>query len=150
MAWHGMARQLPPPPLQQLARGRPAAPTRPPPLTISAATTTTTAPLLLQVHVPGEAVMLGKDLAYPSFGWDNEYGAKEVDVAAFRCGRGLGFRAALSRGLGHSVGRSSAGPRRWLWQQSGAGLFVRQAGWVGGGWVAGVAWLGAKCSAPAV
>ena len=37
-----------------------------------------------RVMVPSETVVLGKDLAYPSFGWDNEYGRKEVQVAAFR------------------------------------------------------------------
>ena len=38
----------------------------------------------LQVRVPAEAVVLGKDVSYPSFGWDNEYGHKEIDVQAFR------------------------------------------------------------------
>ncbi len=29
-------------------------------------------------------MVLGKDLSYPSFGWDNEYGRKEVAVQSFR------------------------------------------------------------------
>ncbi len=32
----------------------------------------------------GERVVLGKHIAYPSFGWDNEYGSKEVDVGSFK------------------------------------------------------------------
>ncbi len=39
----------------------------------------------LQVSVPADTVVLGKDLDYPSFGWDNEYGRKAIDVQAFRC-----------------------------------------------------------------
>lgn len=38
----------------------------------------------VQVPVAGEKVVLGKDIAYPSFGWDNEYGAKEVNVQSFK------------------------------------------------------------------
>ena len=37
-----------------------------------------------RVAVAGETVVLGKPLAYPSFGWDNEYGRKEVQVQPFR------------------------------------------------------------------
>ena len=37
-----------------------------------------------RVAVPGETVVLGKPLEYPSFGWDNEYGQKEVPVEPFR------------------------------------------------------------------
>lgn len=36
------------------------------------------------VTVEGETVVLGKDLAYPSFGWDNEYGRREIEVPSFR------------------------------------------------------------------
>ncbi len=36
------------------------------------------------LQVAGEAVVLGKLLDYPSFGWDNEYGRKEVDVQPFK------------------------------------------------------------------
>jgi hypothetical protein len=32
------------------------------------------------IEVPGEEVVLGKDRAYPSFGWDNEYGRREMQV----------------------------------------------------------------------
>ncbi|GFR49285.1 hypothetical protein Agub_g11294 [Astrephomene gubernaculifera] len=35
------------------------------------------------VSVRGGAVVLGKDMAYPSFGWDNEYGRKEIHVKPF-------------------------------------------------------------------
>ncbi|OQR80902.1 hypothetical protein ACHHYP_17081 [Achlya hypogyna] len=38
-------------------------------------------PLLV---VAGGAVHLGKSVDYPSFGWDNEYGAKDVEVGPFR------------------------------------------------------------------
>ncbi|EQC27515.1 hypothetical protein SDRG_14715 [Saprolegnia diclina VS20] len=36
------------------------------------------------VTVAGGAVHLGKNTSYPSFGWDNEYGAKDVEVGPFR------------------------------------------------------------------
>ncbi|PNG62163.1 Iron(II)-dependent oxidoreductase EgtB, partial [Tetrabaena socialis] len=39
------------------------------------------------VAVKGETVVLGKDIAYPSFGWDCEYGSKEVHVAGFRASK---------------------------------------------------------------
>ncbi|GLC40818.1 hypothetical protein PLESTB_000019400 [Pleodorina starrii] len=41
-------------------------------------------PVNSMVTVAGEKVVLGKDISYPSFGWDNEYGRKEVQVAGFR------------------------------------------------------------------
>ena len=37
--------------------------------------------------VRGEAVVLGKPLEYPSFGFDCEYGRKRVDVPTFRASR---------------------------------------------------------------
>lgn len=37
--------------------------------------------------VAGEKVVLGKPDDYASFGWDNEYGRKEIDVRAFRASR---------------------------------------------------------------
>lgn len=42
-------------------------------------------PVNTLVEVAAEQVVLGKDLAFPNFGWDNEYGRKDVNVAAFRC-----------------------------------------------------------------
>lgn len=36
------------------------------------------------VEVAGERVVLGKPLAYPSFGFDNEYGRKVVKVQPFK------------------------------------------------------------------
>ncbi|KDO16931.1 hypothetical protein SPRG_17611, partial [Saprolegnia parasitica CBS 223.65] len=41
-------------------------------------------PVNPMVAVAGGAVHLGKDTSYPSFGWDNEYGAKDVVVGPFR------------------------------------------------------------------
>ncbi|KDO27547.1 hypothetical protein SPRG_06815 [Saprolegnia parasitica CBS 223.65] len=41
-------------------------------------------PVNPMVAVAGGAVHLGKDASYPSFGWDNEYGAKDVVVGPFR------------------------------------------------------------------
>jgi hypothetical protein len=37
--------------------------------------------------VDQETVSLGKALDYPSFGWDNEYGGKDVTVGPFRASR---------------------------------------------------------------
>jgi hypothetical protein len=34
--------------------------------------------------VQGEEVALGKPTDYPSFGWDNEYGRRVVDVKPFK------------------------------------------------------------------
>lgn len=34
--------------------------------------------------VPAQTVVLGKPLDYPSFGWDNEYGRKVIEVQAFK------------------------------------------------------------------
>ena len=34
-----------------------------------------------------EQVTLGKPIDYPSFGWDNEYGSKEVEVQPFKASR---------------------------------------------------------------
>jgi len=36
------------------------------------------------VSVPGCSVTLGKDKGYPSYGWDNEYGSRQVQVKAFK------------------------------------------------------------------
>lgn len=41
------------------------------------------APANTFVHVPGGAVRIGKPRGCPSFGWDNEYGERTVDVAPF-------------------------------------------------------------------
>lgn len=37
------------------------------------------------VQVSAEHVVLGKDIDYPGYGWDNEYGRRDIDVSAFRC-----------------------------------------------------------------
>lgn len=41
------------------------------------------------VHVPGARVRIGKPRTFPSFGWDNEYGCREVDVPPFRASQYL-------------------------------------------------------------
>lgn len=39
------------------------------------------------LDVAAERVVLGKHVDYPSFGWDNEYGRRAVEVPAFRASR---------------------------------------------------------------
>lgn len=46
-------------------------------------------PLNELVAVPGGAVRIGKPRDWPSYGWDNEYGERVVDVAPFRVQRFL-------------------------------------------------------------
>lgn len=41
------------------------------------------------VDVPAGKVVLGKPTSFPSFGWDNEYGAREVDVPSFEAAKFL-------------------------------------------------------------
>lgn len=41
-------------------------------------------PVARQVAVPAGRVSLGKPRDWPSFGWDNEYGRREVEVQAFQ------------------------------------------------------------------
>lgn len=41
------------------------------------------------VHVPAGKVTLGKPRDFPSFGWDNEYGHRDVDVPAFAASKFL-------------------------------------------------------------
>ncbi len=48
------------------------------------------APANALVEVPAQRVVLGRDRAAPSYyGWDNEFGRREVDVPAFRASRHL-------------------------------------------------------------
>jgi len=46
-------------------------------------TTTTTQELLAFRAVAGGVAMLGKPRSWPTFGWDNEYGARSIEVDAF-------------------------------------------------------------------
>jgi hypothetical protein len=39
------------------------------------------------IAVAGEKVTLGKPVDYPSYGWDNEYGSKAIDVPSFAASR---------------------------------------------------------------
>ncbi|WP_285518428.1 SUMF1/EgtB/PvdO family nonheme iron enzyme, partial [Thermolongibacillus altinsuensis] len=39
------------------------------------------------VKIPAGSVVLGKDKSSPRYGWDNEYGRHEADVAAFQASR---------------------------------------------------------------
>src|SRR6201999_2035261 len=41
------------------------------------------------LEVPAGEAQLGKPLDHPSFGWDNEYGARSTAVPAFRASRSL-------------------------------------------------------------
>ncbi len=49
------------------------------------------APQIAEDHVlvPAGQVKIGKPSDYPSFGWDNEYGTREVHVPEFRAGKSL-------------------------------------------------------------
>jgi 5-histidylcysteine sulfoxide synthase/putative 4-mercaptohistidine N1-methyltranferase len=46
-----------------------------------------TAPDNSLVKIPAGSVVLGKDKSSPRYGWDNEYGRHEADVAAFQASR---------------------------------------------------------------
>ncbi len=48
-----------------------------------------TEPEMDMIEVPSGQVTLGKKRAYPSFGWDNEYGHLELKISAFEAGRNL-------------------------------------------------------------
>ncbi|GFO67606.1 SAM-dependent methyltransferase [Geomonas limicola] len=41
------------------------------------------------VYVPGGKVVLGKDASHPLYGWDNEYGSHEAEVAGFAASKYL-------------------------------------------------------------
>jgi formylglycine-generating enzyme required for sulfatase activity/2-polyprenyl-3-methyl-5-hydroxy-6-metoxy-1,4-benzoquinol methylase len=49
----------------------------------SYATTPSEAPTNLLVSVPAQNVSIGKPRDFPTFGWDNEYGQRSIDVPAF-------------------------------------------------------------------
>ncbi len=42
-----------------------------------------------QVSVPAGVAVLGKPVDFPSFGWDNEYGVRKVDVPTFKASKFL-------------------------------------------------------------
>uniref|UniRef100_A0A383W2U2 Generic methyltransferase n=1 Tax=Tetradesmus obliquus TaxID=3088 RepID=A0A383W2U2_TETOB len=66
------------------------------------------------LHVAGSRVVLGKPDDFPSFGFDNEYGRKEIEVPAFRASKFKvtnGEMAAFVRGGGYSA-------KRW-WSEEG-------------------------------
>ncbi len=42
---------------------------------------------MMQVAVPAGVAVIGKPNDYPSFGWDNEYGVRRVDVPAFKASK---------------------------------------------------------------
>jgi 5-histidylcysteine sulfoxide synthase/putative 4-mercaptohistidine N1-methyltranferase len=75
-----------------------------------------TAPENALVNIPSGKVRLGRDLADPWYGWDNEYGRHEAEVAAFRAARYLTsngeFRAFIEAG-GYADDR--------LWDEEGLG-----------------------------
>ncbi|GAX79951.1 hypothetical protein CEUSTIGMA_g7390.t1 [Chlamydomonas eustigma] len=62
------------------------------------------------VAVGGETVVLGKPMDYPSFGWDNEYGSKVVDVTSFRASR---FKVTNGEFLRFVRARGYSTPKYW-------------------------------------
>lgn len=71
------------------------------------------------VHVDGGEAILGKPLAYPSYGWDNEYGCSGRSVAPFAAAAHPvtnGQFAAFVRAGGYSQ-ESLWTPEGWRWVQ---------------------------------
>ncbi|MDP9870290.1 MULTISPECIES: 5-histidylcysteine sulfoxide synthase [Streptosporangium] len=77
------------------------------------------------VAVPGGRVRLGKPWSFPSFGWDNEYGTRELDVADFEASRYL-----VSNGEYHRFVADGGYRRPELWSEEGWGWRAfRNAKW---------------------
>lgn len=71
------------------------------------------------LEVAGCTLRLGKPRAWPSFGWDNEYGSDERKVSAFKAGKflvsnGEFFRFVADGGYEDATWWSSSG---WGWRQ---------------------------------
>ncbi|MBM4060864.1 MAG: 5-histidylcysteine sulfoxide synthase [Planctomycetes bacterium] len=63
---------------------------------------------------PGGRVRIGKDPAFPSYGWDNEYGRREVDVAPFAASRHV-----VSNGEFHAFVAAGGYRDQALWSEAG-------------------------------
>merc|ERR1719163_2064124 len=66
------------------------------------------------VAVAGQAVDLGKPRDHPTFGWDNEYGEKRVEVKPFEAGRFL-----VSNGQFHEFVKSGGYHDKRHWSEDG-------------------------------
>ncbi|MEO3977652.1 5-histidylcysteine sulfoxide synthase [Streptomyces sp. CAU 1734] len=66
------------------------------------------------VPIAGGAVRLGKPADFPSFGWDNEYGSREVEVAGFETSRYM-----VSNGEYHEFVADGGYRRPELWSPEG-------------------------------
>lgn len=66
------------------------------------------------VEIPGGRVTLGKPRSFPTFGWDNEYGRLEVDVAPFQVSPDL-----VTNGEFLEFVREGGYARRELWTDEG-------------------------------
>ncbi|MEO3867409.1 5-histidylcysteine sulfoxide synthase [Nonomuraea sp. B12E4] len=77
------------------------------------------------VSIPGRQVRLGKPRSWPSFGWDNEYGSRDLDVAGFEASRFL-----ISNGEYHRFVVDGGYRRPELWSEEGWGWRAfRNAKW---------------------
>jgi formylglycine-generating enzyme required for sulfatase activity len=77
------------------------------------------------VAVAGARVALGKPRAYPSYGWDNEYGLKSVGVPSFRASA---FK--VTNGEFHAFVRAGGYSERRWWSADGWGWRAfRNAKW---------------------
>lgn len=66
------------------------------------------------ITVPDQRVRYGKPADWPSYGWDNEYGAREVDLPAFQAGSTL-----VSNGEFHEFVVAGGYRARRFWSETG-------------------------------
>ena len=66
------------------------------------------------IAVPATTVMVGKEKEFPSFGWDNEYGRRNFEVAAFAANRYL-----VSNGEYHEFVTSGGYQEPQWWSEDG-------------------------------
>jgi formylglycine-generating enzyme required for sulfatase activity len=64
--------------------------------------------------VPGQPVTLGKPAAWPSYGWDNEYGRRETAVQPFQASRYL-----VSNGAFHAFVAAGGYREQRYWSDTG-------------------------------
>lgn len=77
------------------------------------------------LELPTAPVHIGKPRDFPSYGWDNEYGDRRVDVEAFRASRFL-----VSNGEFHEFVKSGGYAERRYWTEQGWGWrSFRNAKW---------------------
>ncbi|GBG32459.1 Sulfatase-modifying factor 1 [Hondaea fermentalgiana] len=65
---------------------------------------------------PDAPVKIGKDLDFPSYGWDNEYGSREVEVPSFAAGKFM-----VSNGEFYEFVKSGGYRERRFWTEDGWG-----------------------------